>query len=233
MGNSADQTPGTEPGDNVKPVSNDEQRFLARLLDALHEQDPAAFDVLLTADPELVDYCSAAGGVGDRIREALTYGRATDTESFSPRTADSTGATPADQRAGSTAVGDGARVKEPEGILTSVTRHLPPARAIELYRKITPVFVFQVLNRLDESASLRVVHELVAHLCSEDVQQRLRESEHVREGILTELREVLGRTSIGRDVSLAELQQLLVDSGAVTDLIAMENCVLLARTQVG
>jgi hypothetical protein len=47
------------------------------------------------------------------------------------------------------------------------------------------------------------------------------------------LRQVLGRTSVGRDVSLAELQHLLVDSGAVTDLIAMENCVLLARTQVG
>jgi hypothetical protein len=122
---------------------------------------------------------------------------------------------------------------EPAGILTSMTRQLSPERAIELYRKITPVFVYQVLDRLYQSASLRVVHEIVEHLCSDEVQARLRACEHVRDGILDEFCTVLGQSEIRQQLSREDLQHLLEECGAANDLLAMENCIRLASAKAG
>jgi hypothetical protein len=122
----------------------------------------------------------------------------------------------------------GVVMEEAPGILTSLTRRLPPDRAVELYRRITPIFVYQVMERLSQSANVRVIQILVDHLCSDEAQRRLRNSKHVRDAILDEIRGVLGRNEIHPDISRDELHNMLAGSGAMYDLIAMENCIQLA-----
>ena len=102
---------------------------------------------------------------------------------------------------------------------------------MELYRKIAPVFVYQILSSLKQPPSVRCVRQFVDHLCSEEVQQNLRRCPHVREGILQELRDLLGHSEVRHELSLQELQEHLEDCGAMSDLIAMANCITLASSQ--
>ena len=223
------------PGDRGAPrpdpahLSTEQQHFLRDLMDRLADQEPEALEELIAADPERVDQYAQADDLRDRLRAALTERAQEGGNPADQQIVRSIQAALAAQRQRAT----GDRTAEPPGILTSVTRQLPPEKAIELYRKITPVFVYQVLSRLDESTSLRVVHEIVDHLCSEPVQQRLQSCEHVRDGILEELRLVLGRSDIDRQITRETLHDVLEESGATNDLMAMENCIRLARSKAG
>ena len=224
---------GDPPEPERKPLSAEEQRFFTELLDNLADRDPTASEQVVGADPDVVEHYGEADRLRSRIRAALA-GQAD--QPFAPhheQLVKDIEAALAAQRADAVRAAPGDTPEEPPGILTSVTRHLPPEKAIDLYRKITPVFVYQVLSKLDESASLRDVHRIVDHLCSEPVQQRLQTCEHARDGILEEFRAVLGRSDVHQKITREMLQRVLTESGAMNDLMAMENCIKLARTKAG
>lgn len=224
---------GDPPEPERKPLSADEQRFLTELLDSLVDLDPAAPERLIDADPEMVEHYGQADRLRSRIRAALAGEADQPLAPQEEHLVRDIEAALAARRAETDRAARGEVLKEPPGILTSVTRHLPPEKAIELYRKITPVFVYQVLSKLDESASLRDVHRIVDHLCSEPVQHRLQTREHARDGILEEFCAVLGHSDVHKKITREILQRVLHESGAMNDLIAMENCITLARTKAG
>lgn len=225
--------PSMMPPSESRLFSEQERRFLCGLLDKLAEDDRSAYDALLAADPEWVEHYGASEHLRQRIRAALTGQSGVRLSSRQERLIERTKAQWATYRAGGYRTAIGGVADESTGILTSVTRKIAPERALELYREIAPGFVYQVLERLNQSASLGVVRELVDHLCSEEVQARLRACRHVRDGILDELRTVLGRSEIHQEISLANLQSLLEKSGAMNNLIALENCIKLAATRAG
>ena len=221
------------PRSEGKPSTADERRFLSDLLNGLAEEDQAAHDALVQANPDLVEDYGETDDLRGRLRVVLTGQTGTPLSPEQRSLAERTKAALAEYRAEAGRTVPSGAADEAPGILTSMTRQLPPEKAVELYRKITPTFVYEVLNRLNESASLRVVHQLVDHLCSEEVQRRLRGCEHVRDGILDEFCTVLGQSDIRPDISREELQGVLDDSGAMNDLIAMENCIKLAASKAG
>jgi hypothetical protein len=226
-------TPGDPPEPERKPLSADEQRFLTELLDNLVDLDPAAPERLIDADPEMVEHYGQPDRLRSRIRAALAGEAIRPLTPHEEHLVRDIEAALAARRAEADRAARGEAPEEPPGILTSVTRHLPPEKAIELYRKITPVFVYQVLSKLDESTSLRDVHRIVDHLCSEPVQHRLQTCEHARDGILEEFCVVLGLSDVPKKITREILQRVLDESGAMNDLMAMENCIKLARTKAG
>jgi hypothetical protein len=225
--------PGDPPDPQREPHSADEQRFFAELLDNLADLEPTAPEELIDADPDVVEHYGEADRLRSRIQAALAGELDRPLAPHQEQLVRDIEMTLAARRAEADRSAVGEAPDEAPGILTSVTRHLPPEKAIELYRKITPVFVYQVLSKLDESASLRDVHCIVDHLCSEPVQQRLQTCEHARDGILDEFRAVLGRSDVHKKITRDMLQRVLAESGAMNDLMAMENCIKLARTKAG
>jgi hypothetical protein len=233
MSNPSGGPPRATPGGETPALPEDERRFLSDLLDNLMRADHAAHDILLEANPDWVEHYGEADRLRGRIRAALTGQAGTSLSAEQVRLIERTKAAWAEHRAAADRTAPQAAPEETEGILTSLTRHLPPEKAVALYHKIAPAFVYQLLKRLNESASLRVAHQLVDHLCSEGVQQRLRVCAHVRNGILDECRAVLGQSEIRQEISREELQHLLVECGAMHDLIAMENCITLMASKAG
>ncbi len=214
-------------------MTTDERKFLSAFLDGLEKEDPAAVAVLLENDPQWVEYWGGSNDLRQRVRAALTGHSGTPLSPEQKRVIERTKASRLEYGAGTKrAVPEGAS-EEPDGILTSLMRQLPPEKAIELYRKITPVFVYQILTRLYGSASLRTVNRIVEVLCGDEAQMRLRECKHVRDGILDEFRSVLGRSEIEHELSREDLQRLLEECGALNDLIVMENCIKLAAAKAG
>jgi hypothetical protein len=212
--------------------AEEERRFLAELLDRLADECPSGRDALLDADPAIVEQIHASSDVRGDLAAALS-GKIVPLTPEQTRLAESTEREIA-RRGMAVASGTATPSSdERSGILTSLTRHLSPEKAMLLYRKIAPVFVYQILNKLDESASLREVHRFVDHLCSEPVLARLANCEHVRDGILEELRDVLGTCQVELRLSRRDLQGILEECGAVQDLVAMENCIRLAASKAG
>lgn len=227
--NSAQASPRSE----TQRLTADERKFLSGFLDELEREDPAAAAALLESNPQWVEYWGASGDLRGRVWAALTGQSGTPLSPEQKRLIERTRASRPEYDVGSKRTMPDGVSEEPAGILTSLMRRVPPEKAIELYRKITPVFVYQVLTRLNESASLRTVNRIVEHLCGDEAQLRLRECEHVRDGILDEFRSVLGRSEIGHEISREDLQRLLEECGALNDLIVMENCIKLAAAKAG
>jgi hypothetical protein len=212
-------------------LSPEEREFLSKLLERLAEEDRAAHDALVEANPELVELCGMPRPLRERIRAALTARAGGAPAREQERLLEHARVRSAAYRAGAAqAASRGASDTSP-GILTSMTRKLPPERAIELYRKITPIVVHQLLGRFNPSAKLGVVQRAVDHLCSEEVHRRLCACEHVRDGILQELANVLDRRELLQEVSREDLRAVLEQCGAMDDLIAMENCIKLAASK--
>jgi len=209
-------------GDNLGvPVSGpggltaDERRFLSGLLAELGHSEPEVREALLAANPDLAGVEQRAADhdwrrLLARVRAVLIGGPGA-----------------ADLRA------PAAGSAEPVGILTSMTRKLEPAQAMELYRRTAPVFAFQMLERLGRGASLDVVRRLVDHLCNAEVQARLRACRHVRDGILREFRIALRDNDLGKDLSREAIERVLEESGAMSEIVAMENCIRLAAARAG
>ncbi len=233
MSDSVNGHPRVPSKAETESLCDDERRFLSDLLDELAEQDGGAHDALLEAHPHWVEHYGASDNLRERIRAALTGRVGTPLSREQKRVIERTRASWEEYRAHAGPELPGGTPDETTGVLTSMTRQLSPEKALELYRKIAPLFVYEILNRLNESTSLRVVNQLVEHLCSADVQQHLSACAHVGSGILEEFRTVLGRSEIRQEVSPEELQRLLEESGALNDLIAMENCIKLGAAKVG
>jgi len=64
-------------------------------------------------------------------------------------------------------------------------------------------------------------------------QAHLRACAHVRDGILDECCAALGRSELRHKPSRDDLQRILVECGAMHDLIAMENCITLVASKAG
>lgn len=112
------------------------------------------------------------------------------------------------------------------GTLTRFTKQLTGEEALELYRQITPRLVLALLVHLDEHADVRLVNRVVDHLCSPDVQDRMRRQRHVRDGIVDELRTALKDSRRDVDVSRDALLTVLEDTGVMKNLFAMEACLV-------
>ena len=231
MSNLNDRDSRLGPSPEAKPPAAEELNFLAKLLDKLATEDRAAYDALRDANPDLVEHYGESDHIRQRTRAALLGHAGTTLSPEQQQLVERIKATMAKYRASASQAAPLRVSDEPPGILTSVTRRLSPERAIELYRKIAPMIVHQMLNRLKPSVNLSVVQRLVDHLCTRDVLVRLSACEHVRDGILDELCTALGRHEIRRELSRADLQRVLEESGAVDDLIAMENCIKIAVTR--
>ena len=216
---------------NEEALSADERDFLSKLLDRLAEEHRAAHDALLEANPDLVELCGVPEPVRARIRAALTGRARAAPAREQERLIEHTRVRSAAYRASAAQAASWGVSDTSPGILTSMTRKLPPERAIELYRKITPIVVHQLLSRFNPSAELGVVQRAVDHLCSKEVHLRLCACEHARDGILHELSAVLGRRELLQKVSREDLRAVLEQCGAMDDLIAMENCIKLAASK--
>lgn len=231
MSKTDDSSAESSPKPEEDSLLTDQQRFLSNLLDELAKEDCVAHDALLKANPNLAEHYGESDNIRERMRAVLAGRAGTALSREEEPLIKRTKACLAEYRARAGQVASFDVPDEPLGILTSMTRKLPPERAIELYRKITPIVVHQVLNRFDSSANLGVVQRVVDHLCSEEVHLRLRACEHVRDGILDELCTFLGRQEIRQEVSRADLQAVFEQCGVMDELIAMENCIKLAASK--
>lgn len=213
------------PQSGEPTLSQEDRRFLAGMLRKLARDDPQRCAEILEAHPDWAVEAAASPELLKRIRAALT-GSGVD----QPGDVQATGRERLPGVPGRKPARSGIDV---EGVFTSVARHLSPERAVDLFRKIVPVFAYQILTQLNESASVGVVNMLVDHLCSEEVQRDLRNCDHVRSRILEEVCAVLGRAELSAGLTLDDLQGMLEESGAVHDLLAMENCIKLAKSRAG
>jgi len=111
-----------------------------------------------------------------------------------------------------------------QGTLTRLANRLSPSEAVSLFREIAPALVLAVFAHLKRAADVQVVARVADHLCREDVQTRIRELEHVREGIIDELASFLSDESLlaNRDV----LMDALESSSAAYRLLALEACLV-------
>ena len=230
---SDDHNPQAAPQPEKRSQSADERRFLARLLEDLAREDPVAHDALLQRNEDLTEPGPDWDETRRRVRAALAGEGGVGLSESHRQLAEGIKASLLQSRAGATLRIPAAAVEPPPGILTSLTRKLPPERAVELYRKIAPMVVHQLLSRVSPSVSLDVVRRAVDHLCCDDVQARLCACEHARDGILDELCTLLNQPEMALRVSREDMQQVLQDCGAMDDLIAMENCIRLISVKAG
>lgn len=227
----------SQPEEIVPRVGGDEVdaecRFIADLMDDLARQDGRAHAALIRNNPDLVELYGRAGGLRQRVSAALTT-TGDGVPAASRELIDRVRAALAECGASSDAAAEAQGTGPLEiGMLTSLTHRLPPEQAMELFRRITPVLVYQILERLNDSAHIPIVRRFVDHFCSAEVQARLRNCEHVREGILEEFCRVLGSSEIRRTISAGELEQLLLEGGAMHELLVMENCIKLVSSRAG
>ena len=218
-------------GPDRENVTPSERQFLSSLLDDLAETDPAMHEMLVETNPDLLDLGDLQADLRERLRESLLALVSEDT--------------PADQRRFVAQIQ--ARLlrrrmeeeeapaadKDPTGIITSLTRQITPEQALALYHDIAPRLVHEVMSYLGHSANLGTVRRAADHLLAEDVQARLRECEHVRDGILEELQAVLEPGDRSRYPTRSELMELMRRSGAERHLVAMANCLTLAGSRAG
>lgn len=227
----ADDEGTTSRRPEKKSLTADEQGFIAALLDGLSNQDPVAYEALLKSNPTLFEQSVEAQRLRERIRAALVDRSSQPLSPVEQRLVERTRALLAEHRAVAAREAGSTGSDEPIGILTSLTRMLAPDQAMDLYRKITPVLVHQVLNIIYPTVNLGVVRQLVDHLCSAEVYARLLTFEHVRDAILHELGAELGRSESCQQITREDLQEVIEQSGLMGDLVAMENCIKLAASR--
>jgi len=114
--------------------------------------------------------------------------------------------------------------QEQAGILTRVTKQLTPKEACELFREIAPRLVLGILEHLDQSVNVGTARRIADHMCQADVQNRLRNGEHVRDKIVDELCRILNGSDIKQRLDRKTLLGIIERSGVMKDLITMEAC---------
>jgi len=118
---------------------------------------------------------------------------------------------------------------EAPGLFTELTRELSPERAEQLYRKVVPLLVYELLRTLDRSANVALVQQIVEHLCSREVQDRLRGCVHVRDGILDELCVVLRDRGVRGVLNRDDVLRVMEACGITGELMTLVNCIRLIR----
>jgi hypothetical protein len=196
----------TDNDPNQSP-SNDIYEF-GKMMDQVAAADPNAARELLRENPAL-----AAVALSDAaLMQGMAQAFATDEAAADARLT---------------------QESEAPGLFTELTRTLTPNHAEALYRKIAPLMVYELLRTLDRSADVGTVQRMVDHLCSSDVQGRLRACEHVRDGILDEIATVLRDAGVRDALDRDAVTQIMADCGVLGELATLENCVRLMRAQAG
>lgn len=118
-------------------------------------------------------------------------------------------------------------------MLTDVTRSLPPERAMELYRSIAPQVIYEMLRAAGNMPRLEMVLSLAERMCSPEVQERLRASAHVRDGLIDELSAAIAGADLREQLDREAVKRILEECGAMRKIVAMANCIKLARSRAG
>ncbi|GJM25541.1 MAG: hypothetical protein DHS20C16_19560 [Phycisphaerae bacterium] len=240
----------SEPNQTEPNQTEDDASYLRKLLETLSVEDPAVFNELMMSNSQLADEYHRANPQIDQIRDALTHDVLPVSASAN---AESHGDALGDDLAFAKIV---AQIKErlakgdealrpaahaafgPAGILTDVTRQLSADQAKQLFAKLAPMLVYTTLKHMDCDCSFVEVERIAGHLCSDGVQEKLRGAEHTRDALVDEFSVAIVAHGVGGlrvedSLSREQMTKLLEESGAMADLMAMSNCILLAKTQAG
>lgn len=209
--------------------------FLRALLESLNAEDPAVFDELMMSNPQLADEFHRSSPEISRLHEAFSHvsGAQDDDPAFEKIVAQIKERLEIARRSPQTALGVGSSADALSGILTDVTRQLSVEQAKQLFQKLSPMLVYTALKHLDRNCSLDEVERIANHLCDETIQARLRTADHVRDALVDELSFALEWEGLNDRLDRDQMTRVLEESGAMVDLVAMANCITLAKTQAG
>ncbi len=222
--------------------STDDALYLRKLLETLSVEDPAVFNELMTSNAQLADEFHRADPKIDRLRVALTVDLSvsnseliSDDESDVVVDFDAIVAQIKDRLAASehAKLSPSSVSNEPAGILTDVTRQLTADQARQLFAKLAPMLVYTTLRHMNCDSSFAEVDRIADRLCSDDLQERLRSAEHTRDALVDEFALALEKQNVSDRLNRDQMTQLLEESGAMADLMAMSNCITLVKSQAG
>ncbi len=209
--------------------------FLRALLESLNAEDPTVFNELMMSNPTLADEFHRSSPEIARLHEALSQvaGVHDDDPAFAKIVAQIKDRLENARRSPLVVKANGSDSDALAGILTDVTRQLSVEQAKQLFEKLSPMLVYTALKHLDRNCSLDEVERIAHHLCDEPIQARLRAAEHVRDALVDELSLALELEGLSDLLDRAQMTRVLEESGAMVDLVAMANCITLAKTQAG
>ncbi len=227
---------GSSDGASSSQQPVDDATYVRKLLETLSVEDPTVFNELMMSNAQLADEFHRADPQIDRIRDALTEEMET-ADSGSSEYAKIVTQIKERLTAGKDAIlpvrGSALDQENDAGILTDVTRQLSADQARKLFAKLAPMLVYTTLRHMNCDSSFAEVDRIAAHLCRDDVQVKLREAEHTRDALVDELSIALELRDAGERLTRDQMTQLLEESGAIADLMAMSNCITLAQNQAG
>ena len=256
---SSDNQPSSTNDPQIIPapqdVPADDAAYLRKLLETLSVEDPAVFNELMMANSQLAEEYHRADPQIGRIHDALTGDALPVNAGLNDEKAQHVDAEFAKLVAqikerlarGNEAILSGTsgpfELPQHAGILTDVTRQLSAEQARQLFEKLAPMLVYATLRHLDCNSSFAEVDRIAGHLCSDDVQTKLRQAEHTRDALVDEFVLAIVEQGVGSSESdidgigvllnRDQMTRLLEECGAMGDLVAMSNCILLAKTQAG
>jgi hypothetical protein len=216
-------------GEGPRQVPDAEQVALHAILEALAASDEAVLARLTAENPDLVEVHLVPPDLRDQIRQALT---AEGDPAFA-RLTERTRRRLEDLRAVPSTAAELADKDTPVSPLTYTTGQLTPEQAHALYRKISPLVVFEIMRTLDRSANVAIVQEIADRICSDEVLTRLRACRHVRDGIIDELCRYFGESGIRAVLDRERLLEIMEECGALNDVTTMANCIRMSQVKAG
>ncbi len=108
--------------------------------------------------------------------------------------------------------------------LTSFSKRLSQEEAQELYRAILPPLVREVFRAAGGGENDSAVRRIVDHMCRNDVQSRLRQSEHVSDAIAAELTTVLNDFRLKPRVTKEGLRRIVHRARLYSSFLALQGC---------
>jgi hypothetical protein len=236
--------------DRRQDQPEDDASYLRKLLETLSVEDPAVFNELVLSNSQLADEFHRANPHYDQIRDALTQdvlsagvhlptsvlegSESGDGDlAFAKIVAQIKGRLVGEESGLRPMTAGSSESSGPAGILTDVTRQLSAEQAQQLFAKLAPMLVYTTLKHMDCDCSFVEVDRIAGHLCSDDVQMKLRSAEHTRDALIDEFSLAFVAQGVKESLNRDQMTRLLEESGAISDLMAMSNCILLAKTQAG
>lgn len=207
-------------GNRKQPRGEDERAAVKKLFGWLASEDPAAVRAVLRDNPELAEAVMDSSDLQQLVQHVAAELPPAELDGPSGRPPalvafEAEAAVPPDAA--------------PPGIFTELTRALSPERAAQLYRKVVPLVVYELLRALDQNANVATVQQVVDHLSSRAVQERLRAAAHVRDGILDELAFVLRDAGVRAALSREDVQRIIEECGVLGELMTLVRCIRLSQ----
>jgi hypothetical protein len=203
--------------------ADDVRAVVRAIFEAVAGEDAETVRAVLRENAALADAVLGREELRAMMRALVGEASHADIEELLQPVAERVGAGPHEVEAQDTAG------EEPPGMFTELTRELSPERAEQLYRKIVPLLVYEILRAVDRSAHVSTVQQIADHLCSREVQERLRACAHVRDGILDELCVELRDHGLRTAMSRRAMLKIMEACGVTGELTALVNCIRLTR----